>query len=89
MTRSAPATIMLCMDTPEHLFRDFLRQRRLKYTTERLAILKMVQQFGRPFEAEELLLELRRRIIAPRPQPSDAWDDGGSLDPHGDWPRQG
>jgi hypothetical protein len=38
---------------------------------------------------EELLLELRRRIIAPRPQPSDAWDDGGSLDPHGDWPRQG
>ena len=38
---------------------------------------------------EELLLELRRRIIAPRPQPSDAWDDAGSLDPHGDWPRQG
>jgi Fur family ferric uptake transcriptional regulator len=47
------------MDTPEQLFRDFLRQRRLKYTTERLAILKTVQKFGRPFEAEELLLELR------------------------------
>jgi Fur family ferric uptake transcriptional regulator len=47
------------METPEHLFRDFLRQRRLKYTTERLAIFKMVQKFGRPFEAEELLLELR------------------------------
>jgi Fur family ferric uptake transcriptional regulator len=50
---------MLDMDTPEHIFRDFLRQRRLKYTTERLAILKIIQKFGRPFEAEELLLELR------------------------------
>ena len=36
--------------------------------------------------SEELLLELRRRIIAPR----DAWDDwGGGLDPQGDWPEQG
>ena len=34
---------------------------------------------------EELLLELRRRIIAPR----DTWDDsGGGLDPHGGWPAQ-
>jgi Fur family ferric uptake transcriptional regulator len=47
------------MQNPEHLFRDFLRQRNLKFTTERLAILKAVQRFGRPFEAEELLLELR------------------------------
>jgi Fur family ferric uptake transcriptional regulator len=47
------------METPEQLFREFLRQRHLKYTTERLAILKTVQKFGRPFEAEELLLELR------------------------------
>ena len=47
------------METPEHLFRDFLRARKLKYTTERLAILKAVQKFGRPFEAEELLLTLR------------------------------
>ena len=45
--------------TPEQLFRDFLRQRRLKFTVERLAILQEVQKFGRPFEAEELLLELR------------------------------
>jgi Fur family ferric uptake transcriptional regulator len=47
------------MQNPEHLFRDFLRERNLKFTTERLAILKAVQRFGRPFEAEELLLELR------------------------------
>jgi Fur family ferric uptake transcriptional regulator len=47
------------METPEQIFREFLRKRKLKYTTERLAILKMVQKFGRPFEAEELLLELR------------------------------
>ena len=47
------------MDTPEHLFREFLRDHHLKYTTERLAILKAVQKFGRPFEAEELLLTLR------------------------------
>jgi Fur family ferric uptake transcriptional regulator len=47
------------MQNPEHLFRDFLRQKNLKFTTERLAILKAVQRFGRPFEAEELLLELR------------------------------
>ncbi|HVX85241.1 MAG TPA: transcriptional repressor [Phycisphaerae bacterium] len=47
------------METPEHEFRDFLRQRKLKYTTERLAVLKAVQKFGRPFEAEELLLSLR------------------------------
>ena len=38
--------------------------------------------------SEELLLELRRRIIAP--ETHDAWDDwGGGLDPQGDWPEQG
>ena len=39
---------------------------------------------------EELLLELRRRIIAPRDRRQDTWDgwDGG-LDPHGDWPEEG
>jgi Fur family ferric uptake transcriptional regulator len=47
------------MDTPENVFREFLRQHKLKYTTERLAILNSVQKFGRPFEAEELLLTLR------------------------------
>jgi hypothetical protein len=39
---------------------------------------------------EELLLELRRRIIAPRERRSERWDDwDGGLDPHGDWPEQG
>ena len=36
---------------------------------------------------EELLLELRRRIIAPRDRLHDTWDDG--LDPHGDWAQEG
>ena len=34
------------------------------------------------FSTEELLLELRRRIIDPRDRRRDAWDDWG--DPHGD-----
>ena len=39
---------------------------------------------------EELLLELRRRIIAPRDRRRDTWDDwDGGLDPHGDWPAHG
>jgi Fur family transcriptional regulator, ferric uptake regulator len=45
--------------SPERIFREFLRPRRLKFTTERAAILQAVQKFGHPFEAEELLLELR------------------------------
>ena len=39
---------------------------------------------------EELLLELRRRIIAPRSRRHESWDDRhGGLDPHGDWPEHG
>jgi hypothetical protein len=38
---------------------------------------------------EELLLELRRRIIAPRPRRHESWDDWDGLDPQGDWPEQG
>ena len=39
---------------------------------------------------EELLLELRRRIIAPRDRRHNTWDDwDGGLDPHGDWPEEG
>ena len=39
---------------------------------------------------EELLLELRRRIIRPRerrPETWDDWDDG--LEPRGHWPEEG
>ena len=43
----------------------------------------------RSASTEELLLELRRRIIAPRDRRHDTWDDWGGLDPHGDWPEQG
>ena len=39
---------------------------------------------------EELLLELRRRIIAPRHRRHDTWDDwDGGLDPQGDWSEEG
>ena len=39
---------------------------------------------------EELLLELRRRIIAPRDRRRNTWDDwDGGLDPRGDWPQEG
>ena len=47
------------METPEQVFRTFLRQKQLKFTNERLAILTAIQKFNRPFEAEELLLTLR------------------------------
>jgi hypothetical protein len=40
--------------------------------------------------SEELLLELRRRIIARRDRRHDTWDDwDGGLDPRGDWPEEG
>jgi hypothetical protein len=39
--------------------------------------------------SEELLLELRRRIIAPRDRRHNTWDDWDGLDPHGDWPEEG
>jgi hypothetical protein len=38
---------------------------------------------------EDLLLELRRRIIAPRDRHHEAWNDSDGLDPHGNWPRGG
>ena len=47
------------MDPAEQHFRDFLRQRKLKLTNERVALLRAVRGFSRPFEAEELLLTLR------------------------------
>lgn len=56
---SAARVHHLGMETPEQVFRNFLRQRHLKFTNERLAILTAIQKFNRPFEAEELLLTLR------------------------------
>jgi hypothetical protein len=38
---------------------------------------------------EELLLELRRRIIRPRDRRREMWDDDDGLDSHGDWPQEG
>jgi hypothetical protein len=38
---------------------------------------------------EELLLELRRRIIAPRDRRHETWDDWDSLDSQGDWSEEG
>ncbi len=38
---------------------------------------------------EELLLELRRRIIRPRERRYDTWDDRDGLDSRGDWPDEG
>jgi hypothetical protein len=38
---------------------------------------------------EELLLELRRRIIAPRDTRHIAWDDQDGPDPQGGWPKEG
>ena len=38
---------------------------------------------------EELLLELRRRIIAPHNTRPETWDVWRGLDSRGDWPEQG
>jgi hypothetical protein len=37
---------------------------------------------------EELLLELRRRIIRPRERRHETWDDWDGLDPQGYWPEE-
>jgi hypothetical protein len=37
---------------------------------------------------EELLLELRRRIITPR-EAREVWEDWGGLRPRGNWPEEG
>ena len=37
---------------------------------------------------EELLLELRRRIITSR-EAREVWEDWGGLNPRGNWPEEG
>ena len=62
------------------LHRDGPEPRYRAYTTDALS----------RASTEELLLELRRRIIGPRDRRHDTWDDWDSgLNPRGDWPEEG
>ena len=61
------------------LRRDSPEPRYHSYTTDALS----------RASTEELLLELRRRIIAPRERRHNTQDDWDGLDPHGDWPEEG
>jgi hypothetical protein len=38
---------------------------------------------------EELLLELRRRIVRPRERRRETWDDWDGLESRGGWPEEG
>jgi hypothetical protein len=53
------------------------RRRTRSYTTDALS----------RASTEELLLELRRRIIRPRDRRRDTWDDWDGRDSRGDWDR--
>jgi hypothetical protein len=57
------------------------------YTTETLSD-ATVDALSRA-STEELLLELRRRIIRPRYRRHEMWDDRDALDARGDWPGEG
>jgi len=46
--------------TAEAVFREFLRQRRLKYTPERAEMVRAVMRHNEHFEAEQLLRVLRQ-----------------------------
>jgi Fur family ferric uptake transcriptional regulator len=48
------------MDAADNIALEFLSQRGLKITAGRRAIIREIIAFGRPFEAEELLLNLGR-----------------------------
>lgn len=47
--------------TAENVFREFLRDRGLKYTDERQDILRAVMHNDEHFEAEQLLLDMRQK----------------------------
>jgi Fur family ferric uptake transcriptional regulator len=49
------------IQTAENLFREFLRDRGLKYTGERRMILQAVMRTDEHFEAEQLLLTMRQQ----------------------------
>jgi hypothetical protein len=57
------------------------------YTTEALSD-DITDALSRA-STEELLLELRRRIIRPRYRRQEMWDDWDGLDARGDWPEEG
>ena len=46
--------------TAEHVFREYLRDRSLKYTSERRLVLQAVMRNDEHFEAEQLLLDMRQ-----------------------------
>lgn len=46
--------------TAEHVFREYLRDRSLKYTEERCRVLDAVMHNDEHFEAEQLLLDMRQ-----------------------------
>lgn len=48
------------IETAEHVFREYLRDRGLKYTVERRDILRAVMKNDEHFEAEQLLLDMRQ-----------------------------
>jgi len=48
------------IQTAEHIFREYLRDRGLKYTPERRAVLHEVMSNEQHFEAEQLLITLRQ-----------------------------
>lgn len=50
----------MSMDVADNIAMDFLVKRGLKITAGRRAIIREIIGFGRPFEAEELLLNLGR-----------------------------
>src|ERR1700757_3146265 len=59
---------------------DSPEPRHHSYTTDALA----------RASTEELLMELRRRIIRPRDRRYETWDDwDDGLEPQGDWPQEG
>ena len=65
------------------LRRDSSEPRHHSFTTDELS----------RASTEELLLELRRRIIRPRSRRRDTWDDwddwDDGIEPQGYWPEEG
>ncbi len=49
------------MKANEEIFRDYLRQKGLKFTPERQLVLKYVFEIHQHFEAEDLLLKIRQK----------------------------